>query len=198
MKAQMFLLAAIILVTGVTLSLSFKPNVQMQKKLITHFNKEILENVANELNNAVIFSYNNPDSMIINAFDFANFTKKKMREHAFDLKLFFVLIVENVSTGKMNITALNLMGEKINVSLQLNSSPPQSASITDLSDYGQWSTDFSIEENTDYSLSIAYSKNSRNITIQVKTSDLCTTYFDLIIESEDTLLRRVFERTYNF
>jgi hypothetical protein len=198
MKAQMFLLAAIILVTGVTLSLSFKPNVQMQKKLITHFNKEILENVANELNNAVIFSYNNPDSMIINAFDFANFTKKKMREHALDLKLFFVLIVENVSTGKMNITALNLMGEKINVSLQLNSSPPQSASITDLSDYGQWSTDFSIEENTDYSLSIAYSKNSRNITIQVKTSDLCTTYFDLIIESEDTLLRRVFERTYNF
>jgi hypothetical protein len=198
MKAQMFLLAAIILVTGVTLSLSFKPNVQMQKKLITHFNKEILENVANELNNAVIFSYNNPDSMIINAFDFANFTKKKMREHALDLKLFFVLIVENVSTGKMNITALNLMGEKINVSLQLNSSPPQSANITDLSDYGQWSTDFSIEENTDYSLSIAYSKNSRNITIQVKTSDLCTTYFDLIIESEDTLLRRVFERTYNF
>jgi hypothetical protein len=170
----------------------------MQKKLITHFNKEILENVANELNNAVIFSYNNPDSMIVNAFDFANFTKKKMREHALDLKLFFVLIVENVSTGKMNITALNLMGEKINVSLQLNSSPPQSASITDLSDYGQWSIDFSIEENTDYSLSIAYSKNSRNITIQVKTSDLCATYFDLIIESEDTLLRRVFERTYNF
>jgi hypothetical protein len=201
MKGEMFLLAAVIIITAIVIAASsFRPtSISVEKtSLMTQLEKENLENLANEMQNTIEFSYNIPDNMTLNAFAFGNFTRRKMSEKALSTKIFFAGIVTNVSTNEMNVTTINLMGEKINVTLQLNTSTPQSASVTDLADYGKWSTKFtSVANNTDYSLNITYSLNSKNVTILVGTKDLYTAYFDLRLESDKSLLRKVFEKSYS-
>jgi hypothetical protein len=201
MKGEMFLLAAVIIIVAIVITaLGFRPtSITLEKtSLMTKLEKEILENLAKEMQNAIEFSYNVPDNMTFNAFAFGNFTRRKMSEKALSAKIFFAGIVTNVSTNEMNVTTINLMGEKINVTLQLNTSTPQSASVTDLADYGKWSTKFtSVANDTDYSLNITYSLNSKNVTILVGTKDLYTAYFDLRLESDKSLLRKVFEKSYS-
>jgi hypothetical protein len=201
MKGEMFLLAAVIIITAIVIATSgFRPtSISVEKtSLMTQLEKETLENLANEMQNAIEFSYNVPDNMTLNAFAFGNFTRRKMSEKALSAKIFFAGIVTNVSTNEMNVTAINLMGEKINVTLQLNTSTPQSASVTDLVDYGKWSAKFtSVANNTDYSLNITYSSNSKNVTILVRIKDLYTAYFDLRLESDKALYRKVFEKSYS-
>lgn len=199
MKAQMFLLAAIIIVTAIVISLStFRPTaIEVEKRtLLMRFGKQTADNVGVELENAIEFSYGDAQNMTLNFFDFANFTKKKMAERSIELKLFFLSTLTNITLSEMNVSIINLIGKTINVSVAINTSPSQSNSKI-LSDYELWNFKFiSISSNTTYQLNISYEKERKNLLVKVGEKDIYTAYFDLKLESDDALHRRFFEESY--
>jgi hypothetical protein len=199
MKGQMFLLAAIIIIASIiALGSELRlTGISVQRgNLEMRFESEIFSNVVNELKHALQYSYDSPENMTLNIFDFGNCTREKMAERSLKFKFLFSGIFVNISSNEMNVSVINLMNKPINVTLELNTSPPQTASKINLKDYGLWSTKFtSITSNTAYSLNISYEK-SHNVTIEVRTKDVYVGFFDVNLESDIALHRNVFQESY--
>ncbi|MEM7821578.1 MAG: hypothetical protein QXX38_02065 [Candidatus Aenigmatarchaeota archaeon] len=198
MKGQMFLIAAIVIATGLLIArFTIKnPSIEEQRKILEmRYEKEFFENIREELENSIIFSSHQKENIANNVFDFSNFTKTKVSEHAMELKLLFLGSISNFSSQTLNITLLNLLNKKIYVELDLNGSKKGN----DIEDYGRWDTSFTIIPGLNYVLTFKYDDYSNNITIRTSESKyVYNSFFDLTLIGFDAVYKRKFQSEYVF
>ncbi|MGC8993621.1 MAG: hypothetical protein ACP5JK_02525 [Candidatus Aenigmatarchaeota archaeon] len=179
MKGEAFLLAALII--SVSLVAMFQPVrreylVKQKEILESEYFEKIFENVLNEIKNSVYFSFNDFDKMILNAFDFANFSEEKIKSKAMSFGSLIILAKAN-SSGYLNVTTINFL--KDNLALNLTFNDTQN-SILILPLYSISSTNFTFVAGNSYNLTVSYDIN-KTITIETSNKDVFVSYVDLII-----------------
>jgi hypothetical protein len=186
-KGQMFLLAALVIVTVLVIlryNIAYPAATEEIKTLEARFENKMFDNLINELNNSLSFSYDNTTNMTRNVFDFANFSKPKIGEHAMLFKTLFVGSVANKTTNILNVSVVNILDTEIAANLTFDG---QSDSST-VPNYGRWDTNFTITPGTTYTLSLTYDSTVENITIKTKKNkDMYVGYFYVLIESENAV-----------
>ena len=197
-KGQMFLLGGIIILTVLVIagsSLRMTDITIQRRTLEIRFEDKIFDNIVSEIENALEFSYGDVEGMTISVYDFGNYSWKKMKEHSLDFILLYVGILANTSSSQMNITVVNIFDDGVNVSLELNTSPPQTDSES-LAMFGSWETVFTFSPGEDYLLTITYNQASESVTIETGSGDVYVGFFDVRLETEKSLRRRVFQKSY--
>jgi len=179
MKGEAFLLAALII--SVSLVAMFQPVrreylIKQKEILEGEYFEKIFENILNEMKNSIYFSFNDFDKMILNAFDFANFSEEKIRSKAMSFGSLIILTKAN-SSGYLNVTVINFLKDNLILNLTFNDTQN---SILNLSLYGINSTNFTFLPGNSYNLTISYDIN-RTFTIETSNNDVFTSYIDLII-----------------
>ncbi|MEM7825108.1 MAG: hypothetical protein QXO27_04005 [Candidatus Aenigmatarchaeota archaeon] len=196
MKGQMFLLAAIIIVTALfILRVSLRaPTIMEERKLLElTFEKNIFDNLQTELKKSARYSSNEKLSITTNVFDFGNFTREKMNEHALSFKFLFVGSLTNISTQILNVSLINLLKEPINATLNLNGSINTNIVI----DGQRWDTYFSFTPGLTYVLTISYDNYDETVIIRTKSDkDIFVGFFDITLESFDSTYKSKFSETY--
>jgi hypothetical protein len=198
MKGQMFLLAAIIIVTALfIIRISIKtPNIiEETKALELTFEKNIFDNLQTEFKDVARYSSNYKLNITGNVFDFGNFTRDKMVEHGLTSEFLFVGSLANTSNSIMNVSLVNLLRQTINASLNLNGTVKTNTDI----DGQKWDTYFSFTPGSTYVLTISYNNTySENVTIKTKVDkDVFVGFFDLTLESSDATYKNKFSETYS-
>jgi hypothetical protein len=164
MKGEAFLLAAVII--SVALVAMFQPMrseylVKQKQLLQKEFFLNIFENIFNEIKNSIYFSYDNFDSMILNSYNFLNFSQKIANQKSMNLES-LVLILKVDGTNKINITAINFLYDNLQLNLTFNNTQN---SIIFLPLYSVNSTSFTYTPGSTYSLKIRYENIERSIDI---------------------------------
>ena len=197
MKGQMFLIATIIIISGLFfVRMGIRtPEISRQKALLEmSYEKEFFENMQSELENSILFSANEKNEITNNAFDFMNFSRKKSYERGFILKTFFVGIYSNHSTNSLLVTTINSMGKEINVSLNFNGNE----NSKELKDYERWDNSYQFIPGNTYWLNITYDNSTRNLSLETSaTKDNYFYYFDLSLVSTNALHKQKIEKKLN-
>lgn len=197
-KGQMFLIISVIIVltlimlkTSVNLTDIFQKKREMEGK----FDKEIFENFKNEFIKTIEISYHQPSNISRNVFDFANFTRKKMKERLFTFKLLYVGSITPKSGTNMNVTLINLLDNPINASLSLNGSIQNNDNMIDSSD---WKTTFVINPGQNYVLTVSHNNTyQNNITIETESGiSRYIAFFDMSLSDLETTYKDKFQKTY--
>jgi len=197
-KGQMFLLAAIIIMTALIIirgNVKLYGIVEQRKLLEARFESDIFNNIQNELTKALEFSTNEQENITTNVFDFANFTRDKMVEHSMDFKFLYVGCLANATSHNMNVSLINMMDEPINATLELDGDLKNKDNMVDGE---KWDTIFTITPGTTYELIVSYN-NTYNETVTIKTrnnNNVYVGYFDVYLETSDTIHRKNFQKSY--
>jgi len=165
MKGEAFLLAAVII--SVALVVMFQPMrseylVKQKQLLQKEFFLDIFENIFNEIKNSIYFSYDNFDSMILNSYDFLNFSQKIANQKSMNFES-LVLILKADGTNKINVTAINFLSDNLQLNLTFNNTQN---SIVILPLYSINSTSFTYTPGNTYTLTIKYENIARSIDIE--------------------------------
>jgi hypothetical protein len=164
-KGEAFLLAAVII--SVALVAMFQPMrseylVKQKQLLQGEFFSDIFENIFNEIKNSIYFSYDNFDSMILNSYDFLNFSQKIANQKAINFKSLIIVAQANES-GYINLTVINFLSENLLIILTFNNT--QNTTLL-LSQYSINSTKFTYTPGNSYNLTIQYENIERIIEIE--------------------------------
>jgi hypothetical protein len=165
MKGEAFLLAAVII--SVALVAMFQPMrseylVKQKQLLQKEFFLDIFENIFNEIKNSIYFSYDNFDSMILNSYDFLNFSQKIANQKSMNFES-LVLILKADGTSKINVTAINFLSDNLQLNLTFNNTQN---SIVILPLYSINSTSFTYTPGNTYTLTIQYENIQRSVGIE--------------------------------
>jgi len=165
MKGEAFLLAAVII--SVALVAMFQPMrseylVKQKQLLQKEFFLDIFENIFNEIKNSIYFSYDNFDSMILNSYDFLNFSQKIAKQKSMNFES-LILILKADGTNKINVTAINFLSDNLQLNLIFNNTQ-NSIVISPL--YSINSTSFTYTPGNTYTLTIQYENIARSIDIE--------------------------------
>jgi hypothetical protein len=165
MKGEAFLLAAVII--SVALVAMFQPMrseylVKQKQLLQKEFFLDIFENIFNEIKNSIYFSYDNFDSIILNSYDFLNFSQKIANQKSMNFES-LILILKADGTNKINVTAINFLSDNLQLNLTLNNTQN---SIVILPLYSVNSTSFTYTPGNTYTLTIQYENIARSIDIE--------------------------------
>ena len=165
MKGEAFLLAAVII--SVALVAMFQPMrseylVKQKQLLQKEFFLDIFENIFNEIKNSIYFSYDNFDSMILNSYDFLNFSQKIANQKSMNFES-LILILKADGTSKINVTAINFLSDNLQLNLIFNNTQN---SIVILPLYSINSTNFTYTPGNTYTLTIQYENIARSIDIE--------------------------------
>ena len=165
MKGEAFLLAAVII--SVALVVMFQPMrseylVKQKQLLQKEFFLDIFENIFNEIKNSIYFSYDNFDSMILNSYDFLNFSQKIANQKSMNFES-LVLILKADGINKINVTAINFLSDNLQLNLIFNNTQN---SIVILPLYSINSTSFTYTPGNTYTLTIQYENIERSIDIE--------------------------------
>jgi len=165
MKGEAFLLAAVIV--SVALVAMFQPMrneylVKQKQLLQKEFFLDIFENIFNEIKNSIYFSYDNFDSMILNSYDFLNFSQKIANQKSMNFES-LALILKADGTNKINVTAINFLSDNLQLNLTLNNTQ---SSIIILPLYSINSTSFTYTPGNTCTLTIQYENIQRSIDIE--------------------------------
>jgi len=165
MKGEAFLLAAVII--SVALVAMFQPMrseylVRQKQLLQKEFFLDIFENIFNEIKNSIYFSYDNFDSMILNSYDFLNFSQKIAKQKSMNFES-LILILKADGTNKINVTAINFLSDNLQLNLIFNNTQ-NSIVISPL--YSINSTSFTYTPGNTYTLTIQYENIARSIDIE--------------------------------
>jgi len=165
MKGEAFLLAAVII--SVALVAMFQPMrseylVKQKQLLQKEFFLDIFESIFNEIKNSIYFSYDNFDSMILNSYDFLNFSQKIANQKSMNFES-LVLILKADGTSKINVTAINFLSDNLQLNLIFNNTQN---SIVILPLYSINSTNFTYTPGNTYTLTIQYENIARSIDIE--------------------------------
>jgi hypothetical protein len=193
MKGQMFLIATLIIISSLFLarySIKF-PGISRQKLILEmSYENEYFDNLRQELENSIIFSASEKGNITHNAYNFMNFSIKKSTEKGLSLEIFFVGAYSNYSNSSLKVSSINLLDEKINVSLNLSGDAKES----ELDNYEQWDTFYSITPGSTYWLYVIYDNSTRNLTLKTSsTKDVYFFYFDLNLSGEDSVHTKKFD-----
>ena len=169
MKGEAFLLAALII--SVASVAMFQPMrseylVKQKQLLQKEFFLDIFENIFNEIKNSIYFSYDNFESMILNSYDFLNFSQKMANQKSMNFKS-LVLILKADGTNKINITAINFLSDNLQLNLTFNNTQN---SIIILPLYSINSTSFTYTPGNTYTLTIQYENIQRSVDIETKAN----------------------------
>lgn len=167
-KGQIFLITSVIfIVVLIILKISFNPDEIEIKRAEAEYNFRTLyfSNINKEIFKSVEVSYSQPPNITKNLFDFANFTRDKMDERAFNFEILLVSSVSPSSGTVLNVTVINLLNKTIDINLTLNSTPQQSDTKNGLVDYGMYETAFNIVQGEGYKLTIKYMNHESNMSI---------------------------------
>jgi hypothetical protein len=164
-KGEAFLLAAAII--SVALVAMFQPMrseylVKQKQLLQKEFFLDIFENIFNEIKNSIYFSYDNFDSMILNSYDFLNFSQKIANQKAMNFKSLIIVAQAN-ETGYLNLTAINFLSESLLINLTFNNTKNTALF---LGQYSINSTNFTYSPGNSYNLTIQYENIERSIEIE--------------------------------
>ncbi len=198
MKGQIYLITVVVIamaLVGLKLASSPQTSIEQKKLLETSLQTKIFENLWQEYENNLIFSYF--EDITLNTYDFSNFTRNKTEEKALKFNFLFIGSLANSSSSQMNISVLNFLHEKINFNLELNSSPIQSVSASS-EDQGFYSTNFSFSPGLTYNLKFQIpSKNyEKNITIITNTTrNVYVAFFDFELISEQSTNKKIVEKS---
>jgi len=179
MKGEAFLLAAVII--SVALVAMFQPMrseylVKQKHLLQSEFFLDTFENILNEIKNSIYFSYDDFDLMILNSYDFLNFSKKMANQKTMDLKS-LVLILKVDENNQINATAINFLSDNLHLNLTFNETQ-NSILIIPLHEIN--STTFSCVPGETYALNIRYENIERNVEIEVQTNkEIYLAYVDV-------------------
>jgi len=165
MKGEAFLLAAVII--SVALVAMFQPMrseylVKQKQMLQKEFFLDIFENIFNEIKNSIYFSYDNFGSMILDSYDFLNFSQKIANQKSMNFES-LILILKADGTNKINVTAINFLSDNLQLNLTFNNTQN---SIVILSLYSINSTNFTYTPGNTYTLTIQYENIARSIDIE--------------------------------
>jgi hypothetical protein len=169
MKGEAFLLAALII--SVALVAMFQPMrseylVKQKQLLQKEFFLDIFENIFNEIKNSIYFSYDNFDLMILNSYNFLNFSQKIANKKSMNFES-LVLILKADGTNKINVTAINFLSDNLLLNLTFNNTQN---SIVILPIYSINSTSFTYTPGNTYALTIQYENIERSIDIETKAN----------------------------
>jgi hypothetical protein len=179
MKGEAFLLAAVII--SVALVAMFQPMrseylVKQKQLLQKEFFLDIFENIFNEIKNSIYFSYDNFDSMILNSYDFLNFSQKIANQKSMNFES-LVLILKADGTNKINVTAINFLSDNLQLNLTFNNTQN---SIVILPLYSINSTSFTYTPGNTYTLTIQYENIARSINIEtIANKQIYLAYVDV-------------------
>jgi len=203
-KGQMYLLGALVMV-GILVILKYNiayPSAVGEKKVLeVRFENDIFNNLLNEFNNTLRFSYDGPLDITKNVFDFANFTEAKIIEHSLGFKFLFVGSVANETTDLTNVTLINMLDVPIDASLTFDG---QSDERKNIQNHESWDASFGITPGTTYTLTLAYNETLtynetvENITIKTKKNkDVYVGFFYISLESSDAFHRISYQKDMN-
>jgi hypothetical protein len=169
MKGEAFLLAAVII--SVALVAMFQPIrneylVKQKQLLQKEFFLDIFENIFNEIKNSIYFSYDNFESMILDSYDFLNFSQKIANQKSMNFES-LILILKADETNKINVTAINFLSDNLQLNLIFNNTQN---SILILPLYSINSTSFIYTPGNTYTLTIQYENIERSIDIETKAN----------------------------
>jgi len=209
-KGQMFLIAAVVIVASLVI-IKFNmgsPAAKKEKEVLeVTFEHDIFENIVNEFNSTLIFSYYEPQNITRNVFDFANFTERKMMEHSANFRFLYVGIISNKTIDRMNVSLINMLDSTIDANFTLvNQSDAQTQSDTQSSivNYERWDTNFSINPQSTYDLLLIYNRTSgdastaitENITVKTKKNkDVYVGFFYVSLQSQDATHMGKYQKT---
>lgn len=178
-KGQMFLIAAIVIVSSIVI-LGFNMSSPSASKEVeamkATFEAEMFDNVITEFNATIDLSSNAPENITSNVVNFASFARSKSADKATTLTLLFVGTVANKTTQKLHVSVLNMLGYAINASLDANA---QTATNSSMSIDGEWNTTFTMTPGDTYLMNITYNAEGGSATketIEVKTKNTKDTY----------------------
>jgi cell division protein FtsL len=188
-KGQMFLLIAVVIVIAIVVlryNITYPLAAEEKKTLEARFENRMFNNLIEEFNNSLKFSYYNTTNMTKNVFDFANFSKSKVDEHSMLLKALFVGSVANRTTGNLNVSLINMLSTSVNANLTLGGT----SFINSVENYGKWDVNFTITPGTQYTLQLTYDSTTEDIKIITKpTKDVYVGFFYISMETDNSLHR---------
>ncbi len=194
------ILAVIIVVTLILLRLTVNlPDItQRERELEGAFERKFFTNTVDELRKTVEFSSNQPLNITTNVFDFANFTRNRMKERLVDFEMLYLSAWTQDTGNQMNISVINMLNAHVTMTLTLNSSPELTQSNTSFFNLSRWDTSFSVTQGTDYKITIVYNSTyGENVTMQTKSgTDYFTAYFDVTIRGKEATYKNKFQKTY--
>lgn len=173
-KGQMFLLGALV-ISSILVILRYHgsyPTPYSGNRLVDiNMESKIIDNLAKEINNTIVVSYNEPSNITRNVFHFANFSEQRIIGRSLSLSLLHVGSISNMTTDELKVTVINKIGTTQNFSLSLDG---QEGSLT-LVDDSMDDVTFSITPSTSYDLVLSYASFSK--TIPIKTRAESDIYF---------------------
>jgi len=197
-KGQMFLIAAIVIVSSIVILKFNMASPSATRQIITmkaRFEGSIFENMMNELNNTLRFSADVPTNITDNMFDFANFTETKINSRSLKFKMVYVGSISNYTTNAVNSTVINMMDDAVDVSITLNG---VTEAKDGLADYGTWETNITVSPGTTYTMTFVHGSSTESITIKTKKKkDVYTGYFYVVLESEYATHINEWTKTFN-
>jgi hypothetical protein len=169
MKGEAFLLAAVII--SVALVAMFQPMrneylIKQKQLLQSELLLDIFKNIFNEIKNSIYFSYDSFDSMILNSYDFLNFSQKIANQKAMNFKS-LVIVAQANGAGYLNVTAINFLSENLLINLAFNNT--QNSTLL-LSQYSINSTSFTYTPGNSYNLTIQYENIERSVDIETSAN----------------------------
>jgi hypothetical protein len=202
-KGQVFLITTVILIVILVIlraGVNLPDILQRGRKLEGKFEKDFFVNVVNELPKVIEISYHQSSNITNNVYNFGNFTRKKMTEKLQEFEFLYVGSITPRSSGSdtMNVSAINLLNEPINLTLTLNSSPTQTRNHDNMADYNRYDTSFSITQGTHYTLTVSYNETyEENITIETESEkSKYVGFFDVTLTGSETTYKDKFQKSY--
>jgi len=191
MKGEAFLLAAVII--SVALVAMLQPMrseylVKQKQLLQNEFFSDIFENIFNEVKNSIYFSYDNFESMILNSYDFLNFSQKIANQKSMNFKG-LVLILKADGANEINITIVNFLSDNLQLNLTFNNTQ---SSILISPIYSINSTNFSYTPGNIYTLIIRYKNTESNVEISTESNkQIYIAYVDVSLERLEDIKRKI-------
>lgn len=202
----MFLIAAVVIVASLVI-IKFNtasPGAKKEKEILeVRFENDIFENIVNELNNTLRFSYYDPQNITKNVFDFANFTERKMAEHSMSFTFLYIGVISNKTINAMNVSLINMIDSTIDANLTIVG---QSDTKSDIINYERWDTNFTITPGTQYELNLTYNSTAgdaatsitESITVTTKTNkDVYVGFFYASLVSQDATHIKKYQKPIN-
>jgi hypothetical protein len=191
MKGEAFLLAVVII--SVALVAMFQPMrneylVKQKQLLQNELILYIFKNIFNEIKNSIYFSYDSFDSMILNSYDFLNFSRKVANQKTMNFKS-LVIVAQANETGYLNVTAINFLSESLLLNLTFNNT--QNSTLL-LGQYSINSTNFTYTPGNSYNLTIQYENVERSIDIETfANKKVFLAYVDVSLSHLEEIRRNI-------
>lgn len=199
MKGQMFIMAAILVISGVVLVYSIigLPSIAEEKKFQDSM---LLDKTARNVMNEYIYAmgastiYGEPNaSAEVFLANLSAFVKSDT-----DSEMFYSVIFVNGTTSSISVNTGNFLDATTGVTISLTNSTPSSATLS-LANGANGTLYFMRNINGTMNFSITYTKDSESVTetfpLTAGTSNLMQGFFDITLRSSNSKINLI--ETYN-